>query len=33
MRIGEKGSELLLVLEGTVCVERPGRTITLGPAS
>jgi flavin reductase (DIM6/NTAB) family NADH-FMN oxidoreductase RutF len=31
MRIGEKGSELLLVLEGTVCVERPGRTITLGP--
>jgi flavin reductase (DIM6/NTAB) family NADH-FMN oxidoreductase RutF len=31
MRIGEPGGELLLVLEGTVRVERPGRSITLGP--
>jgi flavin reductase (DIM6/NTAB) family NADH-FMN oxidoreductase RutF len=30
MRIGEPGAELLLVLEGTVTVERPGRTLTLG---
>jgi flavin reductase (DIM6/NTAB) family NADH-FMN oxidoreductase RutF len=30
MRIGEPGSELLLVLEGTVRVERPGRSLTLG---
>jgi flavin reductase len=30
MRIGEPGAELLLVLEGTVHVERPGRTLTLG---
>jgi len=29
MRIGEPGAELLLVLEGTVRVERPGRTLTL----
>jgi flavin reductase (DIM6/NTAB) family NADH-FMN oxidoreductase RutF len=31
MRIGEPGAELLLVLEGTVQVERPGRRLTLGP--
>ena len=31
MRIGEHGAELLLVLEGTVQVERPGRSLTLGP--
>jgi flavin reductase (DIM6/NTAB) family NADH-FMN oxidoreductase RutF len=30
MRIGEPGAELLLVLEGLVRVERPGRTLTLG---
>jgi flavin reductase (DIM6/NTAB) family NADH-FMN oxidoreductase RutF len=30
MRIGEPGSDLLLVLEGTVRVERPGRSLTLG---
>jgi len=30
MRIGEPGAELLLVLEGTVRVERPGRSIILG---
>jgi flavin reductase (DIM6/NTAB) family NADH-FMN oxidoreductase RutF len=30
MRIGEPGSELLLVVEGTVRVERPGRSLTLG---
>lgn len=30
MRIGEPGAELLLVLEGTVRVERPGRSLTLG---
>jgi flavin reductase (DIM6/NTAB) family NADH-FMN oxidoreductase RutF len=30
MRIGEPGVELLLVLEGTVRVERPGRSLTLG---
>jgi flavin reductase (DIM6/NTAB) family NADH-FMN oxidoreductase RutF len=30
MRIGEPGAELLLVLEGTVRVERPGRSIVLG---
>jgi flavin reductase (DIM6/NTAB) family NADH-FMN oxidoreductase RutF len=29
MRIGEPGAELLLVLEGTVRVERPGRSLTL----
>jgi CRP-like cAMP-binding protein len=31
MRMGDPGSELLLVLEGTVRVERPGLTLTLGP--
>lgn len=31
MRIGEPGAELLLVLEGSVRVERPGRSLTLGP--
>ena len=31
MRIGESGSELLLVVEGTVRVERPGRSLTVGP--
>jgi len=31
MRIGERGSELLLVLEGTVRVDRPGLSLTLGP--
>jgi flavin reductase (DIM6/NTAB) family NADH-FMN oxidoreductase RutF len=31
MRVGEPGSELLLVVEGTVRVERPGRSLTLGP--
>ena len=30
MRIGEPGAELLLVVEGTVQVDRPGRTLTLG---
>jgi hypothetical protein len=30
MRIGEPGAELLLVLEGEVRVERPGRTLKLG---
>ena len=30
MRRGESGSELLLVVEGTVRVERPGRSLTLG---
>jgi flavin reductase (DIM6/NTAB) family NADH-FMN oxidoreductase RutF len=30
MRIGEPGAELLLVVEGTVRVERPGRSLTLG---
>jgi flavin reductase (DIM6/NTAB) family NADH-FMN oxidoreductase RutF len=30
MRIGEPGAELLLVVEGTVRVERPGKTLTLG---
>jgi flavin reductase (DIM6/NTAB) family NADH-FMN oxidoreductase RutF len=30
MRIGEPGGELLLVLEGSVRVERPGRTLALG---
>jgi len=30
MRIGEPGAKLLLVLEGVVRVERPGRTLTLG---
>jgi flavin reductase (DIM6/NTAB) family NADH-FMN oxidoreductase RutF len=30
MRIGEPGAELLLVLEGAVRVERPGRSLTLG---
>jgi flavin reductase (DIM6/NTAB) family NADH-FMN oxidoreductase RutF len=30
-RIGEPGSELLLVVEGTVRVERPGRSLVLGP--
>jgi flavin reductase (DIM6/NTAB) family NADH-FMN oxidoreductase RutF len=31
MRIGEPGSELLLLLEGTVRVARPGLSLTLGP--
>ena len=31
MRIGEPGAELLLVLDGTVQVERPGRSLTIGP--
>jgi flavin reductase (DIM6/NTAB) family NADH-FMN oxidoreductase RutF len=30
MRVGEPGSELLLVLDGTVRVERPGLSVTLG---
>jgi len=30
MRVGEPGAELLLVLEGSVRVERPGRSLTLG---
>lgn len=30
MRIGEPGAELMLVLEGSVRVERPGRSLTLG---
>jgi flavin reductase (DIM6/NTAB) family NADH-FMN oxidoreductase RutF len=30
MRRGEPGHEMLLVLEGTVRVERPGRSLTLG---
>ena len=30
MRIGEPGAELLLVVEGMVQVDRPGRTLTLG---
>jgi flavin reductase (DIM6/NTAB) family NADH-FMN oxidoreductase RutF len=30
MRIGEPGAELLLVLEGAVRVERPGRSLVLG---
>ena len=30
MRIGEPGNELMLVLEGVVRVERPGRSLTLG---
>jgi flavin reductase (DIM6/NTAB) family NADH-FMN oxidoreductase RutF len=30
MRIGDPGSELLLVLEGAVRVQRPGRNLTLG---
>ena len=31
MRMGEPGSELLLVVEGRARVERPGRSLTLGP--
>jgi flavin reductase (DIM6/NTAB) family NADH-FMN oxidoreductase RutF len=31
MRMGEPGAELLLVVEGTVRVDRPGRSLTLGP--
>jgi flavin reductase (DIM6/NTAB) family NADH-FMN oxidoreductase RutF len=31
MRMGEAGSELLLVVDGAVRVERPGRSLTLGP--
>jgi flavin reductase (DIM6/NTAB) family NADH-FMN oxidoreductase RutF len=31
MRIGEPGRELLLVVEGQVRVERPGRSLTIGP--
>jgi len=30
MRIGEPGSELMLVLEGEVRVERPGRSLSMG---
>jgi CRP-like cAMP-binding protein len=30
MRIGEPAAELLLVVDGTVRVERPGRSLTLG---
>ena len=30
MRAGEPGSELLLVVEGSVRVERPGRSLVLG---
>jgi flavin reductase (DIM6/NTAB) family NADH-FMN oxidoreductase RutF len=30
MRIGEPGTELLLVVDGAVRVERPGRSLTLG---
>ena len=30
MRRGEPGDELLLVVEGAVSVERPGRSLTLG---
>jgi flavin reductase (DIM6/NTAB) family NADH-FMN oxidoreductase RutF len=31
MRTGERGGELLLVVAGSVRVERPGRSLTLGP--
>jgi flavin reductase (DIM6/NTAB) family NADH-FMN oxidoreductase RutF len=31
MRIGDPGRDLLLVVEGSVQVERPGRSLTLGP--
>ena len=31
MQIGEKGTDLLLVLEGEARVERPGRSLTIGP--
>ncbi len=31
MRVGEEGCELLLVVDGEVRVERPGRSLTLGP--
>ncbi len=31
MRLGDPGDSLLLVLEGSVRVERPGRSLTLGP--
>ena len=31
MRIGEPGSELMLVVEGAVRVERPGQRLVLGP--
>ncbi|MGH3065907.1 MAG: flavin reductase [Gaiellaceae bacterium] len=31
MRSGERGTELLLVVAGSVRVERPGRSLTLGP--
>ncbi len=31
MRTGERGAELLLVVAGSVLVERPGRSLTLGP--
>jgi len=31
MRMGERGSELLLLVEGEARVERPGRSLTLGP--
>jgi flavin reductase (DIM6/NTAB) family NADH-FMN oxidoreductase RutF len=33
MRRGERSDELMLVTEGSVHVERPGRTLTLGPGS
>ena len=31
MRMGEPGSELMLVVEGTVRVERPGFSLAIGP--
>jgi flavin reductase (DIM6/NTAB) family NADH-FMN oxidoreductase RutF len=31
MRAGERGAELLLLVAGSVRVERPGRSLTLGP--
>ena len=31
MRRGDPGAELMLVVEGTVRVERPGRALTIGP--
>ena len=31
MQMGEEGSDLMLVLEGEARVERPGRSLTIGP--
>jgi flavin reductase (DIM6/NTAB) family NADH-FMN oxidoreductase RutF len=31
MRLGESGSELMLVVDGEARVERPGRSLTIGP--